>query len=76
MAQEHSPAISLLCQRDSPVTKNWDVFGAIFTSQRAVESVMAQLNLLRGPIAHCSPMTADEIDRLNLSVKDWFRIMA
>ena len=58
------------------ITKNWDIFGAIFTSKRAVENVMAQLNLLRGPIAHCSPITADEIDRLNLAVKDWFRIMA
>ena len=58
------------------ITSNWDVFGAIFTSPRAVERVMAQLNLLRGPIAHCSPITEDEIDRLNLSVKDWFRIMA
>lgn len=58
------------------ITNNWDIFGAIFTSKRAVENVMAQLNLLRGPIAHCSPMTEDEVDRLNLSVKDWFRIMA
>lgn len=58
------------------ITTNWDVFGTIFTSKRAVGNVMSQLNLLRGPIAHCSPMTDDEIDRLSLSVKDWFRIMA
>lgn len=58
------------------ITKNWDVFGAIFTSRRAVEKVMASLNMIRGPIAHCSRMTEDEIDRLNLTVKDWFRTMA
>jgi hypothetical protein len=58
------------------INTNWDVFGAIFTSRRAVEKVMASLNMLRGPIAHCSPMTEDEIDRLALTVKDWFRIMA
>lgn len=58
------------------INSNWDVFGAIFTSRRAVEKVMASLNMLRGPIAHCSPMTEDEVDRLGLTVKDWFRIMA
>lgn len=58
------------------ITSNWDVFGAIFTSRRAVEKVLASLNMLRGPIAHCSPMTDDEIDRLELTVKDWFRTMA
>lgn len=58
------------------INTNWDVFGTIFTSRRAVEKVMASLNMLRGPIAHCSPMTEDEVDRLSLTVKDWFRIMA
>jgi len=58
------------------INSNWDVFGTIFTSRRAVEKVMASLNMLRGPIAHCSPMTEDEVDRLALTVKDWFRIMA
>lgn len=58
------------------ITSNWDVFGAIFTSRRAVEKVLASLNMLRGPIAHCSPMTDDEVDRLQLTVKDWFRTMA
>lgn len=58
------------------ITTNWDVFATIFTSRRAVEKVMASLNILRGPIAHCSVMTEDEVDRLELTVKDWFRIMA
>ena len=58
------------------ITHNWDVFGAVFSSKRAVESIMKSLNLLRGPIAHCSPLAADEVDRLALTVKDWFRAMS
>jgi HEPN superfamily Swt1-like protein len=57
------------------ITQNWSLFGTIFKSQRAVEKVMASLNLLRGPIAHCCPLSEDEVDRLNLAVKDWFRIL-
>lgn len=58
------------------ITSNWNVFGGtIFNSKRAVERVMSSLNLLRGPIAHCCPITEDEIDRLHLTVKDWFRTM-
>lgn len=58
------------------INSNWDVFGAIFSSQRAVERIMNSLNLIRGPIAHCSPLAGDEVDRLLLTVKDWFRAMA
>jgi hypothetical protein len=58
------------------ISANWDNFGAIFSSKRAVERIMNSLNLLRGPIAHCSPLAEDEIERLNLTVKDWFRAMA
>lgn len=58
------------------IKTNWDVFGGMFNSQRAVERVMANLNTLRGPIAHCSPLAEDEIVRLRLSVRDWFRLMS
>lgn len=57
------------------IKTNWDLFGAIFSSPRAVERVMANLNTLRGPVAHCSPLAEDEIVRLRLSVRDWFRLM-
>lgn len=57
------------------IKANWDVFGGIFISQKAVEKVMANLNTLRGPIAHCSPLAVDEVLRLTLSVRDWFRLM-
>ena len=57
------------------ITSNWDLFKTIFTNQRAVTHVMSNLNLLRGPIAHCCPISQDEIERLRLSVKDWFRMI-
>lgn len=57
------------------IKANWDVFGGTFASQKAVEKVMANLNTLRGPIAHCSPLAEDEVVRLRLSVRDWFRLM-
>lgn len=57
------------------IKTNWDVFGALFSSVKAVERVMSNLNMLRGPIAHCSPLAEDEVVRLRLSVRDWFRLM-
>jgi hypothetical protein len=57
------------------ITSNWDLFKTVLTNQRAVTRVMNSLNLLRGPIAHCCPMSEDEIERLKLSVKDWFRMI-
>jgi hypothetical protein len=57
------------------IKANWDVFGSILTSVKAVESVMGRLNSLRSTIAHCSPLAEDEVVRLRLSVRDWFRLM-
>ena len=57
------------------ITGNWDIFGGLFSSRKAVEKVMANLNSLRGPIAHCSPLAEDEVQRLQLTVRDWFRLM-
>lgn len=57
------------------IISNWDIFGSLFNSKRAVEKVMASLNALRNPIAHCSPLAEDEQLRLQLTVRDWFRLM-
>jgi hypothetical protein len=57
------------------ISGNWDVFGGMFSSVKAVERVMANLNSLRGPIAHCSPLAEDEVVRLQLTVRVWFRLM-
>lgn len=58
------------------ITDNWDLFDPIFQSKTAVSNVSNQLNLLRGPIAHCNPTDELEQERLNLAVKSWFRIMS
>jgi len=57
------------------IVGNWEIFGGLFSSKKAVEKVMSSLNSLRGPIAHCSPLAEDEIIRLRLAVRDWFRLM-
>jgi len=58
------------------VTSNWDAFENLFTRGiRAFQKIMNSLNQLRGPIAHCSPLAEDEVVRLELTVKDWFRLM-
>lgn len=59
----------------SIITSNWDVFGSVFVSQKAVERVLWSLNTLRSPIAHCTAISDDEVLRLRLAVRDWFRIM-
>ena len=57
------------------VRSNWESFGDTFNSQKAFSKVMTALNQLRAAIAHCSPLAEDEIMRLQLTVKDWFRLM-
>lgn len=58
------------------ITDNWDLFDPIFNSKPAVSVVTNQLNLLRGPIAHCNPTDIIEHERLNLTVRTWFNIMS
>ncbi len=56
------------------VRKNWDSF-PMFSSQKAFGKIMTSLNTLRSPIAHCCILAEDEVVRLKLAVKDWFRLM-
>ncbi|MER9005864.1 MULTISPECIES: Swt1 family HEPN domain-containing protein [unclassified Mesorhizobium] len=57
------------------IRSNWVLFGGILSNQKALGRVMFSLNMLRGPIAHCGLLAEDEIDRLKLTVKDWFRLL-
>ncbi|MYN25933.1 Swt1 family HEPN domain-containing protein [Duganella levis] len=57
------------------IVSNWDIFGSLFTSKKALEKIISSLNALRNPIAHCSPLAEDEVLRLQLTVRDWFRLM-
>jgi len=58
------------------ITDNWDIFVPLFSSKTAVSNITNQLNLLRGPIAHCNPTDELEQERLNLAVKSWFKLMS
>jgi hypothetical protein len=57
------------------IKHNWDVFGEMLRDVRAVERVLATLNTLRAPIAHCNALAEDEELRLHLGLRDWFRQM-
>lgn len=57
------------------IKQNWDVFGDMFRNINAVERVLATLNTLRAPIAHCKSLAEDEELRLHLGLRDWFRQM-
>lgn len=57
------------------IKSNWSLFGGVvFNDLKAMEKVMSALNSLRNPIAHCSPLAEDEVLRLELALRDWFRI--
>ena len=59
------------------IDMNWNIsFNDIFTNKEAVRNVMSRLNTLRGPIAHCSPLAEDEVMRLHMTLRDWFRLMS
>jgi len=57
------------------VRSNWGSFAPIFSSQRAFEKIVTTLNRLRSSIAHSCPLSEDELVRLRLTVKDFFRLM-
>lgn len=57
------------------VRNNWTTFSDTFNSQKAFTKIMTSLNILRGPIAHCCPLAPDEVVRLQITLRDWFRLM-
>ena len=57
------------------IKSNWDIFDDTLRDVRAVERVLATLNTLRAPIAHCKALAEDEELRLHLGLRDWFRQM-
>ena len=53
---------------------NWSDFSDTIRSQRAMQQVLMQFNSIRNVIAHSNELSEDEIIRLKLLIKDWFRI--
>ena len=60
------------------IKANWNAFAGIFTNTNinGVQRVIKKLNLARGPMAHCGPLSEDEVVRLKLTVRDWYKLMA
>lgn len=59
------------------IKSNWDLFAGVFSrhDKVGVERVMQQLNMLRGPIAHCGILGEDDVVKLKLVVRNWYRLM-
>lgn len=57
------------------IRENWSDFAGMLSNQSAVSRVLASLNMLRGTIAHCGVLADDEVDRLKLAIRDWFRVL-
>jgi Swt1-like HEPN len=55
---------------------NWSDFSDTIRSQRAMQQILSQLNLIRNVVAHSNELSEDEIVRLKLLIKDWFRIQS
>jgi len=85
MKKEKDAAMSIRSEKDIDyinfgelgeiVRNNWDSFAPIFSSQRAFERIMSDLNRLRSPIAHSCLLPEDDILRLRLTVRGLFRLM-
>lgn len=57
------------------IRENWSDFAGMLSNQSVVSRVLSALNMLRGTIAHCGVLAEDEVDRLKLAIRDWFRVL-
>ncbi|MBP0580624.1 hypothetical protein J8I29_14965 [Labrys sp. LIt4] len=57
------------------IRANWVDFAGMLRSEGSVSRVLTGLNMLRGTIAHCGVLADDEVDRLQMSIRDWFRVL-
>lgn len=57
------------------IRDNWEDFAGILSNLSAVSRTLSGLNMLRGTIAHCGVLAEDEVDRLKLAIRDWFRVL-
>ena len=55
---------------------NWEDFSDTIRSKKSMESVVSQFSKIRNVIAHSCELEEDDIIRLKLLIKDWFRIQS
>ena len=53
---------------------NRNDFSDTMRSQKSMHEVLGQFNKLRNIIAHSCELKEDDITRIELLIKDWFRI--
>lgn len=58
------------------ISYNWEDFSDTIRSKKAMESVISQFGKIRNVIAHSCELQEDDIIRLKLLIKDWFRIQS
>jgi len=56
------------------VEQNWDLFSNELKNKRDFIKITEDLNVIRNNIAHSIMLPYDEILRLKLALKDWFRL--
>lgn len=58
------------------INSQWSILKPVFNrSLSSVNEVMIDLNRLRVPIAHCTPLAAKEIKRLEIRLDDWHYLL-
>ncbi|WP_052184256.1 Swt1 family HEPN domain-containing protein [Psychroserpens sp. Hel_I_66] len=58
------------------INSQWEIFKPKFNrSLKSVNEVMIDLNRLRVPIAHCTPLADKEIKRLDIRIDDWYDLL-
>lgn len=58
------------------INSNWADFADTLRSPKAVQQTLSGFNRIRNVIAHSCRLSEDEILRLKLAVRDWFRIQS
>ena len=58
------------------INSNWTDFADTLRSPKAVQQTLSGFNRIRNVIAHSCELSEDEILRLKLAVRDWFRIQS
>lgn len=58
------------------INSNWEDFSDTIRSKKAMESVIGRFGKIRNVIAHSCELEDDDIFRLKLLIKDWFRIIS
>ena len=56
------------------INANWADFSDTLRSQKAMQQILTQFNIIRNVIAHSVELNDDEILRFQLLIRDWFRI--